>query len=283
MARKKQVPVPAGEPTEAELKEAKKGGSMPLTGHLRELRNRIVVCVLVLFGSFVVFVAFAEKLVKILTDMGTANGYQFVFIAPQELILQYFRVAFTASICVCLPLILYQIWAFARPGMTKSEDRAVLLSLIFGLGCFVVGVLFAYKVTIPIMLFFLINVGSKYIVASISVESYISFVLSVFVIFGCVFEMPMITSLLARLGILKPEIMKKARKYAIVLIFLVAAIITPPDIFSQILVALPMILLYQISLLLVGVISKRVEAAKKKKEAEFDAEFGLDDDEDEDD
>lgn len=274
------MPAPAGESAESDLAKAKKGGSMPLTGHLRELRNRIVVCVLVLFGSFVVFVAFAEKLVKILTDMGTANGYQFVFIAPQELILQYFRVAFTASLCVCLPLILYQGWAFARPGMTKTEDRAVLLSLIFGLGCFAIGVVFAYKVTIPIMLFFLINVGSAYIAASISVESYISFVLSVFVIFGCVFEMPMVTSLLARFGILKPRIMKKARKYAIVLIFVVAAIITPPDIFSQVMVALPMILLYEISLLLVNAISKRVEAIKKKKEAEFDAEFDGEEDED---
>ena len=279
MARKKPASVPDRKAAAAELAEAKKGGSMPLTGHLKELRNRIAVTVVVLLVSFVIFVAFAEKLVKILTDLGSGSGYQFVFIAPQELILQYFRVAFTASLCVCLPLILYQIWAFARPGMTKTEDRAVLLSLIFGLGCFVVGVLFAYKVTIPIMLYFLINVGSKYITASISVESYISFVLSVFVIFGCVFEMPMLTSLLARFGILKPAIMKKGRKYAIVMIFLVAAIITPPDIFSQVMVALPMILLYEISLLLVGVISKRVEARKKAK-AEMEDELWDEDDED---
>ena len=279
MARKKPASVPDAKAAAAELAEAKKGGSMPLTGHLKELRNRIAVTVVVLLVSFVIFVAFAEKLVKILTDLGSGSGYQFVFIAPQELILQYFRVAFTASLCVCLPLILYQIWAFARPGMTKTEDRAVLLSLIFGLGCFVVGVLFAYKVTIPIMLYFLINVGSKYITASISVESYISFVLSVFVIFGCVFEMPMLTSLLARFGILKPAIMKKGRKYAIVMIFLVAAIITPPDIFSQVMVALPMILLYEISLLLVGVISKRVEARKKAK-AEMEDELWDEDDED---
>ena len=112
-------------------------------------------------------------------------------------------------------------------------------------------ILFAYKVTLPFMLNFLVTLeGTDYITASISIESYINLCLTMFIIFGCVFEMPLVTIILAKMGIANPEIMKKVRGVAIVLIFLTAAIITPPDIVSQCFVAVPMCLLYFISIFL---------------------------------
>ncbi len=252
-----------------EEKDVQTSSSMPLSGHLRELRNRVVICIVALLVCSIVFLNYAEPLVTLFTDMGTQYGYVYVYLAPQELLIQYLRVAVVAAICVCLPLTLYQIWAFARPGLSRTENLTVVVGLVFGLLCFIVGVLFAYKITLPFMLYFLINLGTTGVIeATISVEKYISFVLTVLIIFGCVFEMPMVSLLLTRLGILKPSIMVRGRKIAIVIIFLVAAIITPPDIFSQVMVAVPMILLWELSILLCRILYRWIG----KKEAETEQE-----------
>lgn len=227
-------------------------GSMTLTGHLKELRNRLLICALVFVVGTVYFLTISDRLVDLLTAMARENaGYTFVFLAPQEKLMQYFRLSLIAAVIVVIPVALYQVYAFAKPGLKKSERFFFGLVLVFGLALFCVGVLFAYAVTLPFMLNFLVTLeGTDYITASISIESYINLCLTIFVIFGCVFEMPLITVILARMGIANPEIMKKGRGIAIVLIFFVAAVITPPDIVSQIMVALPMVLLYFISIFL---------------------------------
>lgn len=233
-------------------------GSMTLTGHLKELRNRLLICALVFVVGTVYFLTISDRLVDLLTAMARENaGYTFVFLAPQEKLMQYFRLSLIAAVIVVIPVALYQVYAFAKPGLKKSERFFFGLVLVFGLALFCVGVLFAYAVTLPFMLNFLVTLeGTDYITASISIESYINLCLTIFVIFGCVFEMPLITVILARMGIANPEIMKKGRGIAIVLIFFVAAVITPPDIVSQIMVALPMVLLYFISIFLSGIFYK---------------------------
>ncbi len=246
-------------------KKKKSRSSMPLTGHLREMRNRIAVCAVVFFVCCLIFLTFSDRIVTVLTDMGIVYGYSYVYLAPQELLMQYLRVTVVAALCVCSPLILYEVWAFARPGLTRRENVSVALGLLFGLICFAVGVIFAYKIILPFMLHFLIGLSANSVVtASISVENYISFLLTVFIIFGCVFEMPVISLLLTRFGILKPQIMAKSRKVAIVLIFILAAVITPPDILSQIMVGIPMIVLYEFSIILCRIMyhfNKRKEEA----------------------
>ena len=217
-------------------------GSMTLTGHLKELRNRLIICAAVFVVGVIGFLTISDKLIDLLTAMAMNANYTFVFLAPQEKLMQYFRVS---------------ILAFAKPGLKRSESFFFRLVLLFGLALFCVGVLFAYKVTLPFMLNFLVTLeGTDYITASISIESYINLCLTMFIIFGCVFEMPLVTIILAKMGIANPEIMKKGRGVAIVLIFLVAAIITPPDIVSQCFVAVPMCLLYFISIFLSGIFYK---------------------------
>ena len=154
-----------------------------------------------------------------------------MFLAPQELLLQHFSVALIAGLCLSLPILAYQIWAFIRPGLRAKENILFVLSALFGLVFFIIGVLFAYKIMLPFMLEFLIGIQTgTYISASISVQNYISFLLTIFLIFGVVFELPVLSVVLTQLRLIKVEWMKKGRRVVIVVIFLVAAFITPPDI-----------------------------------------------------
>ncbi len=242
-------------------------GSMPLTGHLREMRNRILVCLIVFAAAFLVCLNFAPGLITLLTDMGEAYQYTFVYLAPQELLMSYLNIALIGGIVCTVPVLAYEAYVFAGPGLRAGEKTAFLMAMISGALCFVVGVLFAYFITIPFMLHFLIQFTAQVNVTdSISIGEYLNFLLTVFIIFGIVFEMPVITVLLTRLGLLRARWLKAARKVMIVVIFFVAAVITPPDVVSQIMVAIPMIGLYQISIFLCGLFER------KKQEAEDESE-----------
>lgn len=241
---------------------------MSLSGHLKELRNRLILCVVIFLVVSVLALGKAQQLVTVFTDMGEQYGYVYVYIAPQELLMQYFKVSLIAGVCLTMPVILYEGYAFARPGLTRRENFLVAFSMVFGLLCFIAGVAFAYYVTLPFMLKFLIDLGAGSLIsASISVESYLNFVMTVFVIFGFVFEMPLLSMILSRIGLLTPALMRKWRTAAIVLIFILAAVITPPDIFSQVMVALPMLVLYEFSILL-SALTARFRRSTQKDSAE---------------
>ena len=246
----------------------KKESNMSLSGHLRELRNRVVICVVCLVFTFLVGLHFAPDLVELLTGMGEQYGYQYVYIAPQELLMQYFSVALIAALCIAFPVIAYNIWAFMKPGLRKNENFLIRAALVCGLGCFVIGVLFAYYIMIPFMLHFLIDLsrGSD-ITASISVQSYLTFLFSIFLIFGIIFELPVMSVVLTQAGILKTKWMRKGRKLIVICIFVISALVTPPDIVSQIMVAIPMIALYEVSILISSALLK---LRKKKQQDEED-------------
>ena len=242
-------------------------GEMSLSGHLRELKNRILVCIVLFLIVTVIGLNYASDLVEMFLDLGEACSYEFVYIAPQELLMQYFTVSFVIAGCVTVPVLLYEIWAFVRPGLKKSENLLFMLTLIFGLLCFVIGVVFAYNIMVPFMLNFLdsLSEGST-VTGTISVEKYLGFILTVLVIFGVVFELPVVSVLLNRLGVLKVEWMKKGRRIVIVVIFIIAALISPPDVVSQIMVAIPMIGLYEISILLCSVFARFFGERKRQEE-----------------
>ena len=248
--------------------------SMSVSGHLKELRNRIAVCLIVLLVAFFAGLSYADEITELLLSLGTQYEYEFVYISPQELLLEYFSIALIAAVCITLPLILYQVYAFMSPGLRKNENRFFRIAMVAGLICFVGGVFFAYKVMLPFMLSFLIGVGEGTdITASISVQNYISFLMTVFICFGFIFELPVVSVLLTQLGLLKSAWMKKGRRVMIVVIFIVAAFITPPDVVSQIMVAIPILFLYELSIILCTVVEKT-----KKKKPEDDT---MEDDEDE--
>ena len=236
-------------------------GSMTLTGHLKELRNRLIICAAVFVVGVIGFLAISDKLIDLLTAMAMNANYTFVFLAPQEKLMQYFRVSLIAAVIVTIPVALYQVYAFAKPGLKRSESFFFRLVLLFGLALFCVGVLFAYKLMMPFMLRFLSTgiEGAEYIQTTTSIESYVNLCLTMFIIFGCVFEMPLITIILSKMGIINPQLLKQVRGVAIVIIFFIAAVVTPPDIVSQCMVAVPMVLLYFISIFLSGIFYKPKE------------------------
>ena len=242
-------------------KSAASDGSMPVSGHLRELRRRVVVCVLLLMAVFCACLAAAPRIVTLLTDMGARYAYVYVYIAPQELFLVYMNVALIGALVLCFPVLAYEAYAFCSPGLTAKERRYTLGALFAGALCFLLGVAFAYFISLPFMLRFLIQFTADVDVsASISINQYVSFLLTVFVIFGLVFELPVVSVLLTGLGLIKADWLVKGRRVMIVVIFLLAAIITPPDVVSQIMVALPMLALYELSILL----SRAVGRSKAK-------------------
>ena len=212
-------------------------GNMTLTGHLKELRNRLIVCAVVFVAAVVVTLAYADRLIDLLTAMGQ-GFYTFVSIAPQEKLMQYFRVSLLAAVVVTVPVALYQVYAFAKPGLKKSETFFLKLVILLGLALFVVGVMFAYKLMMPFMLRFLSTgiEGADYIQTTTSIESYVSLCLTV-------------------------------------LIFFIAAVVTPPDIVSQCMVAIPMVLLYFVSIFLSGIFYKpRSEDGDDEEDAEEEDE-----------
>ena len=238
-------------------KPANAAGEMAVSGHLRELRNRLLVCAAVFVLALLGGLAVVRDVVLRLLDLGEQYHYTFVYIAPQELLMEYFSVDLLLAAVTALPVVLYEIWAFLRPGLKRNERLFCLLTMVFGLFFAALGVLFAYKILVPFMLYFLIALSEgSGVRASVSVQSYISFLLTLFLIFAAIFEMPVVTVLLTQLNILKVEWLKKIRKVAIVAVFFIGALITPPDVVSQILVAVPLLGLYELSIFLCTVAAK---------------------------
>lgn len=252
-------------------------GSMSLTDHLKEMRNRLVVCLIVFLIGAVVCFTYSAKIIEAFTNLGSPVGYSFVAIGPSEKLMVYFNTSLIASLVIAVPVIAYEIFNFCSPGLKPKEKSFALFGMVFGSIFFVIGVIFAYKITLPFMLRFLITFGGESIIeAQISIEKYVSFLLTIFVIFGVIFELPVLSVILTMLGIIKPKWLVSARKVMIVLIFVIAAIITPPDPTSQIMVAIPILLLYELSILLSKVVYKF-----KKEPVKPENEDGEEDDEEE--
>ena len=244
--------------TNKETERTEGGGSMSLTGHLREMRNRIIVCIVFFIAGFAVCLTCAPRLVTLLTELGTRYKYTFVYIAPQELLMSYFTIAFIGGLVIAAPTAGYETYAFCSPGLTKRERFYFSLAMVFGLACFAAGVAFAYFLIMPFMLNFLISFSFEVNVTdSISIGNYLNFLLTVFLIFGVIFELPVVSVIMTRLGVIRAEWLVKARKVMIVVIFFIAAVITPPDVVSQIMVAVPMIGLYEISVWLSYLVRRR--------------------------
>ncbi len=250
-------------------------GSMSLMGHIKEFRNRLIVCVIVFALALIVGVTYGSTLVDLLTKLGRDNGYSFITTSPQEMFLQHFQLGILAALVVTIPVVMFNIWAFAKPGLSKKENFFFGAVMVFGIFLFCAGVTFAYFVTLPFMLNFLITLeGAEYVDQMTSLAEYNSFAIMIFSIFGTMFEMPLLTVILSKMGIANPTIMAKGRGIAIVLIFVVAALITPPDIISQMMVGFPMVILYEISIIL-----SRMTYRKKVEKEEDDDDYAEDEDE----
>ena len=225
---------------------------IPFTAHLEELRKRLIICFVAIGIGVVIAYGFKEKLFEILTlplIREMRPGDKLIFTGLTEAFFTYMKVSFLAGIILVSPVIIYQFWAFVGPGLYKKERRyfvpIVLLSVFF----FVGGSLFCFFVVFPFAFKFFLSFATDVIQPLPSMNEYLSFASVTMLAFGLVFELPLVIVFLARLGIVTVDFLRKNRKYAILLIFLVAAILTPgPDVVSQVLMAIPLMFLYEISI-----------------------------------
>jgi len=224
---------------------------IPFTGHLEELRERLIKCFIAVGIGFVVSYGFKEKLFQILMHPLVSvmkTGETLIFTGLPEAFFTYLKVAFLAGIILASPVIIYQFWIFVAPGLYEKE-RGLLVPIVFlSTFFFVGGALFGYLIVFPFGFKFFLGFATDVIKPFPSMREYLSFSSKLLLAFGLVFELPLIVTFLARLGIVNVPFLKKNRKYAILLFFVCAAIITPPDVVTQIMMALPLMVLYEISI-----------------------------------
>jgi len=222
---------------------------LTLVEHLEELRKRIIVSLIVLGIGTLLSFPFATYGLKILKLPASGEIEKLVFFSPQEGFLIYMRIAFLSGLILSLPLILYQVWAFVLPAIEEKRKRQMVFFVFFCSLTFITGCLFAYFVLIPPALRFLLSFAKDNLQPVISANKYISFVISLILACALVFQMPVLSFILSKLGIINWRILRKKYKYAVVIIFIGAAIITPTgDVFNMLILALPMLFLYELSI-----------------------------------
>ncbi len=236
---------------------------IPFTAHLEELRKRLIICFCAVGIGFVISYFFSKKLFDILMRPLLSvmpPDEKLIYTGLPEAFFTYLKVAFLAGLFLAVPVIVYQLWMFIAPGLYDREKRLVLpivfLSSVFFLG----GALFGYFVVFPFGFKFFMGFASDAIKPLPSVKEYLSFSTKLLFAFGIVFELPLFVTFLAKLGIVDVPFLKAKRKYAILLFFVFAAILTPPDVITQVLMAGPLILLYEVS-----IFGARIFGKKKAK------------------
>jgi len=228
--------------------------------HITELRRRLIAVLVVNLGAAVFCFYWVQPLMEKLLALG--SGFSLVYIAPSELLGVYVQVALICGISLALPFTLYQLWMFVAKGLYPKEKVAVAVSLVFAGIFFAAGAYFAFALVLPTTFDFFLRIAMQGVAPMISVAEFLSFVLTILLCFGLVFEMPVAAGLLSAFGLLGPGTIRKAQPYIIVVIFIVAAALTPPDVISQLLLAVPMVVLLQLSIGICWLVGKL--KAKKK-------------------
>jgi sec-independent protein translocase protein TatC len=244
---------------------------MPFTAHLAELRKRLIISFVAVGIGFAVAYAFSaeifdwlvQPLIKVLPP-----GDKLVFTALPEAFFIYLKASLIAGIVLASPVIFYELWMFVAPGLHQREKRFVLPFVIISTLLFVAGALFGYYIVFPVGFRFLVGFSTENIRALPSLQLYLSFCIKMLLGFGLVFEFPVLAYFLGRAGIISSPMMAKNRRIAILLIFIVAAVITPPDVVSQILLAVPLYILFEGSILIVKLTGKKKKEEDSQEESE---------------
>jgi sec-independent protein translocase protein TatC len=221
--------------------------SMPLVEHLEELRKRILYMLFsFFFASLLSYPLTPFVLKKIKSDL--LKEIPFIVLSPQEAILVYLKLSFLLGFILSFPVLIFQSWKFIAPGLLKKEKRLFLWILLSTLFLFLLGAAFAYFLLLPITLNFLIK--TSYMVAQpmLSLNQTFTFIILIFLTFGVIFQLPLVVGILTKLKLIDHKLLSSKRRYIILLTFIIAAIITDPSMITQILVAIPIVILYEIGL-----------------------------------
>jgi len=226
---------------------------MPLTAHLAELRLRLIWCLLALTVGFIICYAFSDKIVAALqfppTLVGSRIKVPLQIIAPAEAFMTYIKVALIAGLFLVLPVVLYQLWQFVAPGLLEHEKKYTVPFLVGSAVLFYSGGIIFYLV-LPFIIHFLLSFATGDIRALLSVGYYVTFCVRLMIAFGLVFQLPIVVVFLTQLGLLSSRLLVRYFRHAVVLIFIIAAVLTPTtDPLSLLFMVLPMLLLYGLSIL----------------------------------
>ncbi len=250
---------------------------MPILAHLEELRKRLLWSAAALFVAFLFCFQYSEYLLKWLQiplkqtlNFKLTSPYVYmtyvkdpiklIFLAPAEAFWMYMKLGFIAGIFMALPFLLMQVWLFISPGLKPSERRYALPFIISGTVMFVLGAMFCQYVILPFAMQFLLTYQTSQLTPMISVGHYVDFCSKFLLSFGLVFELPLVITLLSKLGLVTPQFLARNRKYAVLIAFIVAAILTPtPDMFNQTLMAAPILVLYEIGIIMARLVGKKKE------------------------
>ena len=223
-------------------------GEFTVTEHLEELRKRVIFSLLALMFATAVSVPFSPVVLKFLKyPSGGAIG-RLVFFGPEEAFLIYMRISISAGLVIALPVMLFQLWAFLSPAIDERFKKHAFFFVFFSFLVFLLGCSFSYFILLPAALKFLLNIGRNDLEPVISATRYISFVTGLILACGIVFEMPVVSFFLTRIGIINAGILRRKFLYAVIVIMIAAAVITPTgDAFNMLMLALPMLALYEVS------------------------------------
>ncbi len=241
---------------------------MSFLEHLEELRWRIIYSLIGIVVGTIIAWTFIDFLVdQILLLPARHSGIHLQNLRPFGQLFLYVEIAIIAGLVISIPNVFYQIWKFISPALKESEKKYITMIVTFSTLCFLIGIVFAYYVMLPLTLKFAAQFGTKQIENNFAITEYFSIIISVMIGSGTIFELPMLSFLLSRLGILKAEFMKKYRRHAIVVIMFLAAILTPgTDPVSQVVLAVPLILLYEISILVSKFSQKKSDSEEEESE-----------------
>lgn len=243
---------------------------MPLTTHLEELRRKLIIAGISWLVAFLACYTYAELLFDLIANpvrQALPEGTSLVFITATEPFFTYLKIGALAGLLVSMPVIFWQIWSFIAPGLYKNEKRYILPFVLASTLCFAVGAFFGYSFVFPMAFKVLIEfgTGSGELNAMLSMGSYLSLSSKLLLAFGLVFELPVVIFFLARLGIVDHKMLARNRKFALLAAFLIGAMLTPPDVFSQTALAVPFVILYEVGIIVARLFGKRRKTVEEEE------------------
>ncbi|UOF00447.1 twin-arginine translocase subunit TatC [Bdellovibrio reynosensis] len=236
--------------------------------HLAELRKRLINCVLILLVATCVCYYFSEQIFNFVRApiAPYLPGGGLIYTGPMDKFVAHLKLSVVCAILVSCPFWLYQVWKFVAPGLYQKEKSYTFGFILSGTILFFLGTMFSYYIALPMAFEFLMSFGGTTDKPMISIEAYMGFFTQMCLMFGVAFELPLIIVILGMIGLVSQKFLRQNRRYAVMILAIVSAIITPPDLLSMSLMLVPMVLLYEISVIIVGIFEKKRTASINERE-----------------
>lgn len=251
-------PPPKEVPPSAEVEAEESGESLTLRDHLMALRKVIIVSLAAVGVAFMgAFYFIIDPLMAWITAPIEARGVQVIYTAVSEALMTKLKVAIVTAVVIAFPVIIWQIWSFIKPALYPRERRSFRIFFFFALLLFLLGILFCYASVFFLAIDFFMVSGEGLATPMLSLDKYISFLFGFLLPFGVAFMLPVFIYITTRMGLTTPEMLASKRKFVILGIFVMAAILTPPDVVSQVMLGIPMLLLYEVGILVSRLVKKK--------------------------